>query len=282
MSRLSRPARLTERGGGGAALGAAGAADADGLRVAVRHEPVTGPSSPEREGLLAAPERERRDRLLRPADRAAYTAAHALVRECAAELLGVPAAALDLKQTCSACGGAGHGRPALVGHPEVGVSLSHTDGHVAAIAAVQVATVPDATVPDALVPLAAPGRSAAPPSAPAVGIDVERVREVPDAVLTARERAWVAAAPDPHAAATSLWVRKEALVKAGALELTQLGGCDVLDTDALGDDGPASAALGHALRGWSGDGVVGAWSVPEVGPRRPGAGQSKSKIEFRS
>ena len=69
------------------------------------------------------------------ADRDAYTAAHLLVRACAGALLGVPASSVGLEQQCPRCGGVGHGRPSIAGEPGVFVSLSHTRGYVAAVAA---------------------------------------------------------------------------------------------------------------------------------------------------
>lgn len=219
----------------------------DGWRAVVRHEPVAAAACPERDRLLTPLERERRDRLVRPADRDASTAAHGLVRECAAVLLGRRAAELTLVQECARCGRAGHGAPSLVGHPHVAVSLSRTDGHVAAIAATRVVG-------------EAGGQDAA---APRVGIDVERVREVPAAALSARERRWLAGRADRVAAATHLWVRKEALVKAGVLDLDRLAELDVLgDASTVGAGTRPVHVHGHALRGWTADGVVGAWALP--------------------
>jgi 4'-phosphopantetheinyl transferase len=223
----------------------------DGWRVVVRHEPVPGPAHPDRHASLTPLERRRRDRLVRPADREAYAAAHGLVRECAAELLGLAPGAVVLAQTCPTCGGTGHGAPRLVGHAEVAVSLSHTDGYVAAIAATRLGQATGRSTGRR------PGRGDSAGRAPRVGIDVERVRDVPADAFSARERRWVAAASDAPAAGTTLWVRKEALVKSGLLDLDGLADCDV-----LGDDGPAPAVRGHAVHGWSADGVVGAWAVP--------------------
>ncbi|MDF1487218.1 4'-phosphopantetheinyl transferase family protein [Tessaracoccus caeni] len=137
--------------------------------------------------LLTDLERERRDRLHRADDRAAFVAAHVLVRECAAELLGVGVREVTIVQRCADCGGP-HGRPTVAGFPEVHVSLSHSRGVVAAAAAWS-----------------------------PCGIDVEPLRPIsPIArVLSASERSWLAHQPDPSAAFLRLWVRKEALVKAG-------------------------------------------------------------------
>lgn len=172
---------------------------------------------------LGEAERERRERLVDPDDRAAFVAAHLLVRECAGHLLGVGAAGLEISQSCDTCGHGGHGRPTLVGRDDVHLSLSHTRGCVAAIAA---------WTP--------------------CGIDVEahHVGEAPSGVLTDREQEWVAAQPDPALAFTTLWVRKEALVKAGMSDLGSLDRLDVLDR-----------VPGARLEAWSEPPYVGAWAV---------------------
>lgn len=197
------------------------------MRPVVRWERVAAPTSLD---LLTPAERERHDRLVRPADRAAYAAAHLLVRACAAEVLGRPVEQVVVEQRCDGCGRAGHGRPSVAGAPEVAVSLSHTAGWVAAV----VARVPA-------------GRS--------VGVDVEAVRPVapPARALTAREAAWVAGQPDPGAAFTRLWVRKEALVKAGLADLGSVGELDVID-----------GVEGYALADWASPGsdAMGALALP--------------------
>jgi enterobactin synthetase component F len=172
-------------------------------------------------GLLTAAERERRDRLHRADDRAAFVAAHVLVRECAARLLGVEVGEVEIAQRCAGCGGP-HGRPTVAGVPDVHVSLSHSRGVVAAAAAWS-----------------------------PCGIDVEPLRPIAPiaAVLTEAERAWIADQTDPSAAFLRLWVRKEALVKAGFGSLN-----DPLSLDALTPpvpvtdwtDGRAVGAFAHA------------------------------------
>ena len=154
-------------------------------------EVAEAPADP---GILTAEERVRWRRLARAEDRDAYLAAHGLVRRVAAELTG--AAGLVLRQRCPDCGGTDHGRPAIEGHPEVHVSLSHTRGMVAAVAA---------RTP--------------------CGIDVEAIGHVPDDVLTPAERAW---AGQDAARRTGLWVCKEAWIKASGTPLDRVGAVEAL------------------------------------------------------
>lgn len=172
---------------------------------------------------LTAAERGRHDRLRFAADRDAYTAAHLLVRACAGELLGIAPGRLRLQQHCPRCGATDHGRPSIAGEPQVWVSLSHTRGHVAAVAA---------RTP--------------------CGIDVQTTAgSIPGSAITDRERAWLDAQADSLPAFTRLWVRKEALVKAGLAD--EPGALDVLGPDAVtlghGADvlGPDAGALGHGV-----------------------------------
>ncbi len=173
---------------------------------------------------LTGAERARHDRLRFAADRDAYRAAHLLVRACAGELLGVAPERVRLQQHCPRCGSTDHGRPSIAGEPEVWVSLSHTRGHVAAVAATA-----------------------------ACGIDVESVAgSIPRAALTPRERTWLDAEPDPLRAFTRLWVRKEALVKAGVAD--EPGALDVLGPDAAPPGppaGPADRLGGFTLTDWA-------------------------------
>lgn len=168
---------------------------------------------------LTATEQARHDRLRAERDRRSYLAAHRLVRVCAAELLGADADGVDLAQQCPECRLTDHGRPYVVGAPEVHVSLSHTRGWVAAMA------------------------SRAP-----CGIDVEQVREVsagvPRRVLSAAEQAWVSGQDDPTRAFAVLWARKEALVKAGEGSIDDAARLEVLADERLRDwtDAPAEAA----------------------------------------
>ncbi|MGW2489086.1 4'-phosphopantetheinyl transferase family protein [Streptomyces sp. NPDC001606] len=153
---------------------------------------------------LAPYERDRAARLPAGERRADYLAAHVLVRLCAARLLGVDPADLTLRQSCADCGGEDHGRPFLREWPEVGVSLSHARGAVAAAAG--------------------PGP---------VGVDVEDAADavfsprVAARVLAPAELAAVHADSDPARSFLRLWVRKEALVKVGVATLGALRGTDL-------------------------------------------------------
>lgn len=181
--------------------------------------------------LLSDAETARLARLRSADDREAFTAAHLLVRSCAAALVGMEPRHLEFVQRCASCGRDGHGRPTIVGHPDVHVSLSHTRGCVAAVAA----------------------RSPC-------GIDVETIHRGPPprGVLTEREAAWVRDDPDPARAFTMLWVRKEALVKAGIGTLAEVGSLDVLD--------PGSAGVPATMETWADPPYVGAWVVLDQAP----------------
>ncbi|MFJ2931877.1 4'-phosphopantetheinyl transferase family protein [Streptomyces sp. NPDC087219] len=144
------------------------------------------------EGLLAPWERRRLAGIRLPSRRDDVLAARLLVRLCVARVTGLPPDTPALAQLCPGCGGQGHGRPYLRGRPEVGVSLSHADGLVAAAVG--------------------PG---------AIGIDVEPSARRPGPVHVLRrllpdaDVAEAAAQPDPGPALLRLWVRAEALLKAG-------------------------------------------------------------------
>lgn len=169
------------------------------------------------DAALTGAEQVRHDRLRFAIDRDAYRAAHLLVRECAGELLGLAPRLVQVEQNCPHCGRLGHGRPSIIGEPGVLVSLSHTRGFVAAVAA---------TAP--------------------CGIDVQTVAtSVPHTAVTVPERAWLEAQPDPLPAFTRLWVRKESLVKAGAAD-------DPASIDVLDASGPAGRVAGFALTDWAG------------------------------
>lgn len=172
--------------------------------------------------LLEDWERRRNDALVNPADRASHLAAHLLVRACVAGLTGDEAADVRLAQRCPGCASEEHGRPYVVGSPQLHVSLSHSRRHVAAVASYDVC-----------------------------GIDVEDVpRRWPAAALSSREAAWVGEQPDETAAFTRLWVRKEALAKAGHGALADASGTCVVspaEGEAEGVVGPASEVSGFGL-----------------------------------
>ncbi|WP_406198186.1 4'-phosphopantetheinyl transferase superfamily protein [Kitasatospora sp. NBC_01560] len=185
---------------------AAVAASADVLR-----HPEAG------EHLLTALERERAARFRYEAARDDFTAAHILVRLCAARLLGLPVTALTLAQNCPDCGKADHGRPYLPDHPDVHVSLSHTNGVVAAGAGLR-----------------------------PIGVDVEltarsgSLLDVAGRVLGPAELAQVRSHPEPGVAFLRQWVRKESLIKLGR---ASLDGLAAVDLSALPLDVPAGRPL---------------------------------------
>lgn len=179
-----------------------GAPEAPRFGFEVRH--VSMGEGSDRWGLLTAEERERNARLVRPVDRAAHQSAHVLVREVAGALVGREASTLELVQTCPDCGASGHGRPSVLGLPELAVSLSHTVTLVEGRA-------PRITVAAAAV-LGRPGGR--------IGVDVEHFgAAVPASALSATERQLVATGTDP----VRFWVAKEAAVKAGLGALGHVG-----------------------------------------------------------
>ncbi|WP_323182644.1 4'-phosphopantetheinyl transferase superfamily protein [Streptomyces sp. NBC_00094] len=168
--------------------------DGDG-RTALAAAATTGEvlAHPElHEGLLAPWELRRLDAVRVPSRRDDVLAARLLLRLCVARYTGRSPAASAPAQFCAACRRPGHGRPYLPGRPGVGISLSHADGLVAAAVG--------------------PG---------AVGVDVEPSTRRPGPlavlrrVLPEAEVRKAAAEPDPGAALLRLWVRREALLKAG-------------------------------------------------------------------
>ncbi|MFJ9949820.1 4'-phosphopantetheinyl transferase family protein [Kitasatospora sp. NPDC091207] len=169
------------------------------------------------EHLLTTVERERAARFRHASGRVDFTAAHILVRLCAARLLGVPVTGLTLAQNCPDCGKGDHGRPYLPDHPDVQVSLSHTRGVVAAAAGYQ-----------------------------PVGVDVEltdrsgALLDVAGRVLSPAELRQVEAHPEPGKAFLRLWVRKESLIKLGRAGLDTLA---TVDLSALPLDVPADRPL---------------------------------------
>src|SRR5215218_7885759 len=158
---------------------------------------------PEPLPLLNEQEQRRAGAFVRAGDHDDFVAAHALVRWCARAVAGVPPTPDAVIQRCGRCGGP-HGRSTLPARPDVHLSLSHSAGVVAA---------------------------AAGPSP--VGVDVARFR--PDLVnrwntslaLSAPETRMLAATRDPTWTFLLLWVRKEAMVKIGAVTLDRLSQVDL-------------------------------------------------------
>jgi 4'-phosphopantetheinyl transferase len=154
------------------------------------------------ETLLNDMERQRADAFKFDVDRRDFVAAHLLVRACGGEILGCPPDKLNVAQLCPTCAGP-HGPPRLVEAPELAVSLAHTRGYVAACAG--------------------PGP---------VGVDVERLDgrrfSVLFDVLAEAEARWVRASADARRAFLELWVRKEALIKAGYATLDALPAVDLV------------------------------------------------------
>ncbi|WP_069743409.1 4'-phosphopantetheinyl transferase superfamily protein [Streptomyces sp. EN23] len=144
------------------------------------------------EGLLAPWERRRLAGIRVPTRRDDVLAARLLLRLCASRATGLSPRDVGPAQRCPGCGRDGHGRPYLPDHPGVGVSYSHADGLAAAAVG--------------------PGP---------VGIDVEPLtrRLGPVSVLRRLlphdEVDAAGAEPDPGPALLRLWVRREALFKAG-------------------------------------------------------------------
>ncbi|MFH9198790.1 4'-phosphopantetheinyl transferase family protein [Streptomyces anulatus] len=158
--------------------------------VATTAEVLAHPELDER--LLAPWERRRLAGIRVPARRDDVVAARLLLRLCASRVTGLPPDAVEPAQRCPGCGRDGHGRPYLPDHPELGVSYSHADGLAAAAVG--------------------PGP---------VGIDVEPLTRRPGPLAVLRrmlpedEVDAARTEPDPGPALLRLWVRREALFKAG-------------------------------------------------------------------
>ena len=176
------------------------------------------------ETMLTDVERERADGFGFPSDRCDFVAAHLLVRACGGEVLGRSPAELSVAQLCPVCAG-NHGPPRLVEAPDLAVSLAHTRGYV--------------------------------------GVDVEsldgRRFSVLFDVLAEAEARWVRASVDPGKAFVELWVRKEALIKAGYAILDALRAVDL-----VGDSGAlASRWRDLWLTGFQQDRIVGACATAD-------------------
>jgi 4'-phosphopantetheinyl transferase len=170
--------------------------------------------------LLDGRERARAERFRAERDRDRYVARHAFLRRVLSGYLDEAPAAIEIRVTPA-------GRPSLDARWQLDISTSHDDG-LAVIAVTR-------------------GGS--------VGIDVERVRPMDDALdlaeshLTTREQAWLAAHPaGPSRAFLELWTRKEAAVKAlGTGLATPLRSFDSGDPDARGVSHPTGLAEDVAL-----------------------------------
>ncbi|MBT2332545.1 4'-phosphopantetheinyl transferase superfamily protein [Variovorax paradoxus] len=149
-------------------------------------------AGPEAERVLSDEERERAARLQFAADRRRYVAAHVALRHALAEQTGERAEALRFTRSA-------FGKPSLSGWPRVRFSLSHSQ---------------------ALGLIAIGGRGP-------LGVDVEQLRQVPDALelaeqnFTRCEYEALAALPavERHRAFLTCWTRKEACLKAIGLGL---------------------------------------------------------------
>jgi len=141
--------------------------------------------------LLDDFERQRANRLIRPADRRAFIAAHTLKRLILANVIRHPPQQLDFYYDL-------HGKPRLTGHSRVHFSLSHTHGMVAF----------------------------AYDSHEAAGVDVEHSdasvydRSVAALCLTPEETSLVEESADPNRAFMYFWTAKEAAMKAEGLAIS--------------------------------------------------------------
>ncbi|OFE16620.1 hypothetical protein BA895_03260 [Humibacillus sp. DSM 29435] len=156
--------------------------------VAAADEPVGQPAGP---GVLDVIERARFDALTHAPTARAYLALHTLARQVVGSIIGAPAHAVRFDRTCPVCRGP-HGRPTVIDHPGLHLSLTRTS----ALVGLAVTTVG------------------------AVGIDVEQVSAATfvgfDEVALhpgEREPGGLPTGRGGRANAT-MWVRKEAALKA--------------------------------------------------------------------
>ncbi|MFJ9318864.1 4'-phosphopantetheinyl transferase family protein [Streptomyces globisporus] len=190
-------------------------------------------------GLLAPWERHRLAGIRVPARRDDVVAARLLLRLCASRVTGLPPRAVEPAQRCPGCGRDGHGRPYLPDHPGLGASFSHADGLAAAVVG--------------------PGP---------VGIDVEPLTRRPGPVPVLRrllphdEVDAACAEPDPGPALLRLWVRREALFKAGRDDVPLTAWTDrrraAVVALAAADGATGATGVGGACRGAGTDGATGA------------------------
>lgn len=192
--------------------------------------------------FLPAEEHRQAERFRNPAAQRSYVLAHAALRRLLAARLNVAPAEIPLRR-------GPHGKPQLSGALEnrLGFNLTHS-GELALVA---ISTSAE------------------------VGVDVERLRPMPDAVrlatrfFTPAESAALAQVPEPERASAffRLWTRKEALLKATGIGITHgLGrfevSCDVAGRLISVEGDPAGAAQ-WTLHSWSpAEGYLGAVAVP--------------------
>ncbi len=155
-------------------------------------------SAPQLETLLSAQEHERRTAYRQADDRLRFLTGAAVLRRAAAGCLSVDPRQLRVDRRCDRCG-AQHGKPRLLDHPELDVSVAHTGDHVAVALA----------------------------RGPRIGVDVEQLRdldvdELARTAFTSDEAAELAALPaaDRAPAFFRLWTRKESIVKALGVGIT--------------------------------------------------------------
>jgi len=204
--------------------------------------PVAPEDAPGLVAVLDGHERDRLGRFRRPADRARYLAAHALVRLVLADAVGNAPAALVFDRTCRC--GEQHGKPVLPGGP--GFSLTHA-GDLVGVAV-------------------HPGGD--------VGLDVEQVRELGDLPAMAEHVCSPRESAADAEAFFTLWTRKEALLKAVGTGLATpmsaitLGPAGVLAW--TGEDAPRGPLWLADLRPATGyhAAVAGTGARPEVVERR--------------
>lgn len=137
-------------------------------------------------------ERGRFDAFRQDADKLRFLTGRVLARSAVARWLGTEPVAIRFEATCADCGKP-HGRPRVIGHDDIALSLSHSGDRVGVAVTVGVP----------------------------VGLDVETAsgratEDLIDYALNDTERAAVAGlAPEDAAAAFfTYWARKEALMKA--------------------------------------------------------------------
>jgi 4'-phosphopantetheinyl transferase len=171
--------------------------------------------------LLSLQKHERLARFRRLDDRRSYLAAHALAAAAVARHTRSDATEVRIGSLCQHCGSTDHGRPIVSSHPGVHVSLSHADDYVF----VGVASRP-------------------------IGVDTELLGRIPAWTNEGGEEC--AAVAEPLVEQPFDWVRFEALVKLGYVELDDLNPETVR---SLGlptpNPGHTSTWQGHQIFDWA-------------------------------